>query len=83
MLNWHLVSINHLSHAMTVCHLSCLSSSIFIFLLMSSTLSFMASLSWARLCRTPDPDSEDIVKVVMSTYFSTSLDQIVVLDVEF
>ena len=81
----HLVSLNHLSHAMTVCHLSCLFSSIFIFLLMSSTLSFMASLSWARLCRTPDPDprSVDIVQVVMSTYFSTSTDQIVVLDVEF
>ena len=65
----HLVSLNHLSHAMTVCHLSCLFSSIFIFLLMSSTLSFMASLSWARLCRTPDPDpgSEDIVEVVMAT----------------
>ena len=69
MLNWHLVSLNHLIHAMTVCHLSCLSSSIFIFLLMSSPLSFMASLSWARLCRTPDPDpgSEDIVEVVVST----------------
>ena len=66
---------------MTVCHRSCLSSSIFIFLLMSSTLSFMASLSWARLCRTPDPGSEDIVQVVMSTYFST--DQIVVLDIDF
>ena len=81
----HLVSLNHLSHTMTVCHRICLFSSIFIFLLMSSTLSFMASLSWARLCRTPDPDprSEDIVEVVMSTYFSTSTGQIVVLDIDF